>query len=618
MFSPWKTKDPPDSDLNQDFSEEDTESEGLETLQRKLAVAELEDQSDLPSLTDVLEDDGQPDPLQDEVTPPNPNVTTRNLNPLPGPVRATHFRLTEPQTRTQNAFIRAGLRQSVGSVQPKEKLFEDTPDDKKKDEDLKRQQLKVTSLGPIIDGRTLSIRTVARQIDTFVPARQWNKVERMNLDEDVRQVFTKGATGYVLGKSNKLNAPKVSASSEDQLVTVQNLQSQLKQLKAHMISYDIVDVMTIVIPVDVRNEATLEKTSYDVFEDFSKLHAVHVANSNVWYNTWVSDSYVHDNMVLTLLFLQHNTDEGLWSRCWERYEEYSPVEQGGPLMAYLLLQSIQDSSDQALEHLTTQLKKLNVSKLPGEDIEQAVLLIKSTYRVLRSSSTGSRTYVPGEFIQMVYTILFTCTVKDFTEPLHQHMTSVQLAADLTGSRPAYPSVSSLLNMALNSYKRLKSSGVWDSQTGRKPRASIAAPPTPVAAQASQQLQCQPVSSNSSPPKKICWNCGENHVVLECPYPRNEEKIAKGREKWKAAKRSQGKPKRRTGPDGRPQVLNKRGYYVLDQKAWKAAQLATQGVAAGAGSGSCSTTPRAETSASNVAERATAIKSALKRTVTFSA
>ena len=56
-------------------------------------------------------------------------------------------------------------------------------------------------------------------------------------------------------------------------------------------------------------------------------------------------------------------------------------------MLFLVLQRIQDRSEQTLDVLETRAAQLDISKLKGEDVEQAVRLIKSTYRVLKSSST---------------------------------------------------------------------------------------------------------------------------------------------------------------------------------------------------------------------------------------
>ena len=49
-------------------------------------------------------------------------------------------------------------------------------------------------------------------------------------------------------------------------------------------------------------------------------------------------------MAITLTLVQHNTDEELWLKCLETYDEHAPVQQGGPLMLFLILQRIQDRS----------------------------------------------------------------------------------------------------------------------------------------------------------------------------------------------------------------------------------------------------------------------------------
>ena len=221
---------------------------------------------------------------------------------------------------------------------------------------------------------------------------------------------------------------------------------------------DIGDVTTIVVPVNVSQEPSLEDETYDLLRDFHKLHIAHVLNSNIWYNTWAAGAYVRDNMLQVYLLFENNTDGNLWTRCLDTYEQYSPVQQGGPLMVYLVLQAIQDSSEQALEHMLEQLRSLDISKLPGEDVEKAVLLIRTTYMTLKGACTKDRNYVPSDFVKLVYNILLTPTVTKFTEPLRAHQRLLQLQADLKGTRPEYPSVSSMLTLAVTSYRCLRP--VW--------------------------------------------------------------------------------------------------------------------------------------------------------------
>ena len=95
--------------------------------------------------------------------------------------------------------------------------------------------------------------------------------------------------------------------------------------------------------------------------------------------------------------LQKNTEEGLWSKCLEDYEEFHPIQRGGPLMLFLILKRIQDTSESAFDAFKKQVRKLNISKIKGEDVDVAVSLIKSTYKILTGASTPERSYVPDDF-----------------------------------------------------------------------------------------------------------------------------------------------------------------------------------------------------------------------------
>ena len=140
-----------------------------------------------------------------------------------------------------------------------------------------------------------------------------------------------------------------------------------------------------------------------------------VTQACVWCNLWVDSDNVHQNMAITLMLIQHHTKEELWLKCLETCEEHSPVQQGGPLMLFLILQRVQDRSEQTLDVLKTRVAQLDISKLKGEDVEQAVRLIKSMHRVLKSSSTDSRSYVPRDFVKTVMFVLQTTTVGEFNK-----------------------------------------------------------------------------------------------------------------------------------------------------------------------------------------------------------
>jgi hypothetical protein len=361
-----------------------------------------------------------------------------------------------------------------------------------------------------------------------------------------------------------------------------------------MVQYDIADCMYVVVPVDVMRSVTIEKTQFTVFEDYPRLHECHVANSCTWYNRWVTDEYVHENMVLTLNLLQNNTEESLWNKCYERYEEFEPMQQGGPLMAFLILKLIQDSSEKALEHLKAQLETLKISSIPGEDVEVAVSLIKATHRVLKCASSKTKSYVPSDFSRTVFIVFQTTSVHEFNLLFKDEQRRIQRVADMEGARPVWPAVSMVLNLATNSYRRMKASGEW-----LKP---------------SKKTAFTGEVPHSGDKKKtyviVCWNCGGQHLLKECPKPKDESRIQAARKKFKEKlselkkKRRKGStpPQRKTGEDGKPMILNKNGVYVLDQKAYKASLSRTPAITSGGGQGGGTGETTATTPTANVAAR----------------
>jgi len=128
-----------------------------------------------------------------------------------------------PRNRSHNDFIRAGLRQSIG-VGRRSTLFpQEVEVDDDEDEPTERE-VYCTERGPIIDGVELRLASSATDAKLWTPRRLWDRTKRSTLPGDVRQAFYRHATGYVLSKTNKLSAPKVTSDNDQFLVQVQNLQ----------------------------------------------------------------------------------------------------------------------------------------------------------------------------------------------------------------------------------------------------------------------------------------------------------------------------------------------------------------------------------------------------------
>jgi hypothetical protein len=235
----------------------------------------------------------------------------------------------------------------------------------------------------------------------------------------------KSATGYVLTKSNKLTVFSMQDTDDDKLKQLNSLQTQLKLLRAHMQNYDILDVFTIVVPTNVLKSPLLTDYYFDLLRDYAKLDDNIVANSCAWYNMWVQEEYVQENMAHTYTLLQNNTTESLWNKCLEEYEEYAPSQQGGPLMFFLIIRR----SETAIEHLKKQIKNLKLQDLPGENVDTAVSLIKTTYQALENASTPEHTYIPEDFTQTILKVLQTSSVRRFNDAFDREETEVRHEAN---------------------------------------------------------------------------------------------------------------------------------------------------------------------------------------------
>ena len=435
-----------------------------------------------------------------------------------------------------------------------------------------------------IDGRTMTMKQKPADKETFTSPRLWNKLVRSGLNADEKKAFVDSVVTYVLPKSNKLNVVSTKVDEKGMLKQVHSLEKQLKMLKAHVQNHDISDVFTIVIPNDLHQTGDLRQSAdgspeaYDLFDDFSRIHVSMVTASNAWYHYWINEPYVKENMSYSYMMLQKNTDENLWQKCLEDYEEYHPIQRGGPLMLYLILRRIQDTSEAAMEALKTQIKKLKITSIQGENVDDAVSLIKSTYKILTGASTSDRSYIPDDFNHTVLKVFQTTSVREFNLNFKEIERTTLQKADMSGMKPDWPSVSSIVNLAANSYSRMKADNKWHGTSRNIPTFH------------------GDVTTCGSASTFLCFNCGKQGCsVNRCKEPLDQARISKNKkafyDKRKASGSGTGRPNQPKYKkiNGTPHVLNKKGTYVLDQRAVRREKEATELLAALASSDSSSNT-----------------------------
>ena len=162
----------------------------------------------------------------------------------------------------------------------------------------------------------------------------------------------------------------------------------------------------------------------------------------------------------------------------------------------------------------------------------------------------------------LHEVLQTYSVEKFNSVFANHSEDIQVRADVEGLPPAWPSISQIISLAITTHKRLVSTGDWNASRSRAHTALM------------NEIKC--------------WNCGGSHHLKDCTQPRNQARIDANRGCYRASRPSQlsqprsgngqrstnrtrglSRPRQRQGPDGRPQVLNRNGVCVLDQRRWRA-------------------------------------------------
>ena len=365
-----------------------------------------------------------------------------------------------------------------------------------------------------VDGRRLSV--VQQEATTLVQSRLWDKEKRFKLRDDVRQHFQRSATSHILGKHVYLKKQSTQTDAHGILEQVQDLKTIISKLKAHMEQHDMIDVCSIMTPLTDFARSPLVKHQYNLFSDYAQLTPHMVGESNYFYNRYIQEPYIKDNMGLIFSFLQANTEEKFFRKCLEAYEEFDPFQQGGPLILILILQQIQDSSEAAIVRVRGSLETLKIKDLEGENVDTAVSMIKTVTELLTSSAREDRTFIPDGYTETILEIFQTTSNHQFNRAFKTIKDDALAESDRTSKLPVYPSVSALCDQASNMYSRLcKKKDGWVKSTKKK------------ASGFAGQANVGQGRPQGPPPK--CWNCGSpDHMVPKCDKPKDQKRITKAR------------------------------------------------------------------------------------------
>ena len=225
-------------------------------------------------------------------------------------------------------------------------------------------------------------------------------------------------------------------------------------------------------------------------------------------------------------------------------------------MLYLILKRIQISSESAVDFLKKKVTSLKISEVEGENVDTVVSLIKSAYYALLSASSPTRSFVPDEFPYQVLLVMQTSSNDEFNKVFATEVADARRLADKYGGQPTWSTVTQTLSQATSTYRRMLQSGTWEIP---KKRAAAFVADT---------------STDERPRKRErrCFNCDGDHLLPQCPKPRDEARIEKAKQAFLAQKKTTfsrtSKPPYKMAKDGRKLTLNEKGYYVHDVSSKK--------------------------------------------------
>ena len=403
----------------------------------------------------------------------------------------------------------------------------------------------------VINGEEVEVNTSAtpsQDVETAL----FKKEDREGMGAEKRQELFSKAAASTPAKFDQLSA---NITDVKQLEECYNLNLMVSRLKSQHIIYDMHDVFTIVTPDGTGPDLKTDAPPKDLYTYYGELSEEDVAASNEWYSTWPRKSWYRENLMLTAKQLEASM-KNLWTKVYERYKRYKTEQQGGPLLFVIMMKLLVTHTEQATKTLVDTVENLKISKVRGENVSKIVSLILGAHERLEAIAN-----VPDDFSKTVLKVLQTSSVDQFNKVFELIESQARIAGALSRSTPStkaqfeIPSVEALLDLAEQEYLSLCRSNDW---TGIKTRGS----PSTFTAGGTK------TDSGGRKWKPVCWNCGGEHTIKDCPKPKNEALIEANRQKYNAKKkaRENGSGDRsRTSTKWRPPSSEENGKRVIDGK-----------------------------------------------------
>jgi hypothetical protein len=379
------------------------------------------------------------------------------------------------------------------------------------------------------------------------------KSSRANMDpEKLNELFDRAAAKMPTKKYDILD---LKIDDPDKLTDTYDLEMCINRTRAHHHKYDMHDVFTIVKP-----DTDPTKFKFvNLYADYAQVTEAEVAASNEWYATMTEDpdnTWFVQNLKVTHEHLANNAEDRLVTKINETYYMYPFEQRGGPLFFKIMLDLLQNNSDDTATYLINVIKNLKITDFDGEDINKVVSLIRGAVSRLGNlkMKSGLRA-LPEDFAEILLKVFKTSSVPEFNK-LFEHFTiQTQLASFNPSSAVAQrPTVEHVLRFAESQYRRLCSMSAW----------------TGVATKANETSFKACLADHKG--ETICFNCGGSHSLKECSKPQSEARIKANKKTfWEEKKKKDGAKDAKSNPKSADKKSKKDSKWAPPTRAEKKAK-----------------------------------------------
>ena len=407
-----------------------------------------------------------------------------------------------------------------------------------------------------LNGVTFKVNKTAAPVQQAVPVH--SKATRQDLDATNRLKLL----DHIQAKQQILyQTINVSINDPEKMTNTYNLSTLLIENKKNLLCYDLLAPFSIVTPEN--NAFVIGSPTYgqlklgpdkkplqqDLFTDYLKLTVDQVAQSSKWYSSFVpSEQRLQEDLSWSLLYYEKNVESELYLKVYSKLIRHEASSRGGPLYLKLLLDSVTTTGEQNLKSLLTIVETYRIkTSCPGEDIDKVISMFDAIFDNINTLRDG---ILPPDVVENLLIVLQSTSVPKFNTYFERFQnelidTEIQVSID-----PSYQfrhpgsfamgnnikTVKHILSYAEKHYRNLLRKGEWDACLQKVPGKSAF-----LGDHGSLKLK-QPTKFNSgttAPGDKNgetdgyeggCFNCGEDHLLRDCPYERDPERIARNRAK----------------------------------------------------------------------------------------